>query len=438
MSLCYGKMLWQARRNACQAYWYNQSMKRTFVISFLTFAFALLLSACASDSTAPLPIVTVSAPTPTFDPYAYSDACTVLTSIPTPAPDPNSYFPPVELGDFVFGPDDAPVTIIEYCDFQSDACRGMSAIIAKLMKNRSNARFVFRPYPLIGYLDKSDKAIIAALAADAQGKFWTMYDFLFVTYPVWDKLQPEEFNAWVVKESARAGIDPAALEEALNDPKTTTRMMSIYESEKELNIPAVPIVLINGSLQQAYLLDYRRMTEMVDLIALGQKQFTECPPFDIDPYKQYLATLRTEKGDIVLQLFPDQAPLAVNSFVFLARQKWFDGVTFHRVVPGLVAQTGDPSGTGKGNPGYLFNSDNNALKFDLPGRVALNNSGPDTNGSQFFITFTPRPELDGAFTIFGQVISGLEVAEKLAPRDPTQGGNLPNGDKIISVEIQER
>lgn len=210
----------------------------------------------------------------------------------------------------------------------------------------------------------------------------------------------------------------------------------MYEAAKQLNISAVPLILING--EPLYLLDYKNINDTVGLIALGQKQFTSCPAFDIDPAKQYIATIQTEKGNIVMQLFPDKAPLAVNSFVFLARQGWFDGVTFHRMIPGFVAQAGDPSGTGKGNPGYFFNNEISDLKFDKPGMVSMANSGPDTNGSQFFITFAPATHLDGGYTIFGQVISGLEVAENLTPRDPSQGTLLPPGDKILSVTIEEK
>jgi cyclophilin family peptidyl-prolyl cis-trans isomerase/protein-disulfide isomerase len=406
-----------------------------FILFFLSFTF--LLSACAPSSPETLPIVTVENPTPVVTP-PYGNSCSVLSAMPTPAPDVKSEIPPVSPADFIFGSSDAPVTIIEYCDFQSNGCRGMSAIVAKLMKTRTTVRFVFRPVPLIDQLDKSDKAVLAALAADEQGKFWTMYDFLFVTYPTWDKLKPEEFNAWVVKESAQTGIDSAQLKTSINDPKTTTRMMSIYEPAKKLGIP-VPLVLVNGSIQQLNMLTYPILSETVDLIALGQRQFTQCPPFDIQPLKQYIATLHTEKGDIVMQLFPDKAPLAVNSFVFLARQKWFDGVTFHRVIPGFIAQAGDPSGTGKGNPGYFFQNETNDLRFDKPGMVGMANSGPDSNGSQFFITFAPEPNLDGGYTIFGQVISGLDVAERLAPRDAAKNGmGLPAGDKIISVEIEEK
>jgi cyclophilin family peptidyl-prolyl cis-trans isomerase len=174
------------------------------------------------------------------------------------------------------------------------------------------------------------------------------------------------------------------------------------------------------------------------LILLGQKQFTDCPPFAVDASKQYIATIETAKGNIVIQLFPDKAPLAVNSFLFLARQGWYDGVTFHRVIPGFAAQAGDPSGTGRGNPGYFFKNEPSDLVFDKPGLVGMANSGPDTNGSQFFITFAPAEHLNGYYTIFGQVISGLDVAEQLTPRDPSETGFLPAGDLIVRVTIEEK
>ncbi|MBU1661539.1 MAG: peptidylprolyl isomerase [Chloroflexi bacterium] len=159
----------------------------------------------------------------------------------------------------------------------------------------------------------------------------------------------------------------------------------------------------------------------------------------IDPLKQYIATIQTEKGDIVLELFPDVAPLAVNSFVFLVENGWFDDVTFHRVLPGFMAQAGDPTGTGIGGPGYAFKTETSPdLIFDREGLVAMANAGPDTNGSQFFITYGPEEQLNGSYTIFGEVIEGMDVAEALSPRDPSQGAGLPPGDVIISITIEER
>jgi len=409
-------------------------MKRYFlVLFFITGTF--ILSACASEAkTTPVALVV-----PTIiDTPTSAVSCSAINTEPTLVPSTESYFPPVSQVDFSFGPADAPVTLIEYCDFQSEGCRNMANTIGELMRNHADMRFVFRPLPLIGVMDKSESTVLAALAADEQGKFWEMYDLLFGKYDQWAKLKPEAFNTWVVKESVAAGMDGEKLQAAINADKAAVRMRSMYEAAKKLNIPAVPLILINGALQPSYILDYQSLSDIVGLIALGQKQFAQCPPFSVDPKKQYIATLHMEKGNIVIQLFADKAPLAVNSFVFLARQGWFNGVTFHRVIPGFVAQAGDPSGTGQGNAGYFFNNETSDLKFDKPGMVGMANSGPNTNGSQFFITYAPAAHLNGTYTVFGQVLSGLDVAEKLTPRDPSQGATLAPGDKILSVDIEEK
>lgn len=413
-------------------------MKRIPFIFLLSVAGVLILNGCASETeTPPTPALIVENPVIMNTPTS-TVSCAVIIAEPTPAPSSASLFPPVSASDFSLGPADASVTLVEYCEFQSPGCAGMANVVRELLKNHANLRFVFRPLPLIGILDKSDKAVLAALAADEQGQFWAMYDLLFIKNNEWAGLSPEKFNAWVADEASSVGIDGEQLTAAIKADKTTTRMMSMYEAAKQLSIPAVPLVLINGKLQQSYVLDYQNMSDTIGLIALGQKQFTKCPPFNINPSKQYIATLKTDKGDIVIGLFPDKAPLAVNSFVFLAQADWFDGVTFHRVIPSFAAQAGDPSGTGRGNAGYLFNNEISDLKFDKPGLAGMANSGPDTNGSQFFITFAPAPHLDGGYTIFGQVLSGLDVAEQLTPRDPAQGALLPPGDKIISVTIEEK
>ena len=159
----------------------------------------------------------------------------------------------------------------------------------------------------------------------------------------------------------------------------------------------------------------------------------------IDPAKTYTATIETEQGEIVMALFADHAPTAVNNFVFLAQAGWYDNIMFHRVLPGFVAQAGDPSGTGYGGPGYAFGDEITPdLTFDRPGMVAMANSGADTNGSQFFITLGDTENLNGKYTIFGEIIKGLDVAESLTPRDPSQGSDLPAGTIIKTIRIEER
>ena len=168
------------------------------------------------------------------------------------------------------------------------------------------------------------------------------------------------------------------------------------------------------------------------------KQWASPPPMTIDASKQYFATVKMAKGgQFVIQLYPDKAPITVNSFVFLAREGFFNGVTFHRVLEGFMAQGGDPTGTGTGGPGYEFANEDSDLKFDKAGVVAMANAGRDTNGSQFFITFGPQPQLDGGYTIFGQVISGMDVVNGLTRRDPQQNPAFP-GDAIETVTIEEK
>lgn len=137
-----------------------------------------------------------------------------------------------------------------------------------------------------------------------------------------------------------------------------------------------------------------------------------------------------------MELYTDKAPITVNSFVFLSCKGFYNGVTFHRVLEGFMAQGGDPTGTGAGGPGYQFVNEDSDLTFDKAGVVAMANAGRDTNGSQFFITFAPSDFLNGGYTIFGQVTEGMDVVNAITRRDPQQSPTF-EGDKIISVLISE-
>ncbi len=150
-------------------------------------------------------------------------------------------------------------------------------------------------------------------------------------------------------------------------------------------------------------------------------QWKQPPEMTIDPRKKYTAALSTDKGEIVVELFADKAPKTVNNFVFLARQGFYDGTLFHRVIADFMAQGGDPTGTGTGGPGYRFADEfHTSLKHDKPGRFSMANAGPGTNGSQFFLTHVPTPWLDGKHTIFGQVTKGMDVLMSIPPRDPSR------------------
>ena len=166
-------------------------------------------------------------------------------------------------------------------------------------------------------------------------------------------------------------------------------------------------------------------------------QWSSPPPMTIDQNKQYTATIKTNYGDIVLQLFPKDAPVTVNNFVFLARQGFYNGVKFHRVVKGFVIQGGDPTGTGAGGPGYKF-ADEKVTKDYVAGTLAMANAGSDTNGSQFFITLADvSGSLPKKYTIFGQVTSGFDVVQKIG--DVPVYGSSPTKDVLIdSITIEEK
>ena len=150
------------------------------------------------------------------------------------------------------------------------------------------------------------------------------------------------------------------------------------------------------------------------------------PPMTIDTGKQYTATIETEKGNLVLELYAKDVPVTVNNFVFLAREGFYDNTTFHRVIAGFMAQGGDPTGTGAGGPGYSF-ADEFTEHTHVTGALSMANSGPNTNGSQFFITYAPQPHLDGMHSVFGRLVDGMDVLEA-----------IEQGDTIVRITIEEK
>jgi peptidyl-prolyl cis-trans isomerase B (cyclophilin B) len=165
-------------------------------------------------------------------------------------------------------------------------------------------------------------------------------------------------------------------------------------------------------------------------------QYSSPPELTIDSSKRYQATIVTDVGEIVLDLWADKVPNTVNNFVFLAREGFYDGVIFHRVIKDFMAQTGDPTGTGTGGPGYSFADEFHAdLQHDESGVLSMANAGPDTNGSQFFITHIATPWLDNKHSVFGKVVSGVDVVLGIPERDPSVAGTP--AATIQSIEISE-
>lgn len=301
-------------------------------------------------------------------------------------------------------------------------------------------RFVYRHLPLLSIHDKAQLSAEASEAAGAQGLFWEMHDILFANQAEWSGQSQEDAVASFVAYAEEIGVpDVALFETELTNGTYSDKVLADYDAARAAGLGSTPSLVIN---QVDYPInDFGLSQEGIELfISLMslRNSWYQGPEQVINPELDYTAVIETEAGDITVELFPDTAPVNVNSFVFLAQEGWYDGVTFHRVLPGFVAQAGDPTGTGVGFPGYrCVDEVTPERSFDAAGLVALANSGPNSNGSQFFITYDAVPNLNAGFTIIGRVIEGLDVAEGLTPRDPQQQPNAPPGDEIITISINE-
>ena len=412
-------------------------MKKSTLKIILPFIFLLLIISACSTTKATAPTPQIILPANIIIPT--QPACTSIESKPTPGPETPSIFPAITSADHVHGSANAPVTILDYSDYQDPRSAELAKATKQILEeNPNDVRLVSRPFPVFVVNDKSAYATLDVEAAAEQGKFWELNDLLFAQQANWINLSVDDFNQWVITQVSALGMNVDQFKTDRARADIVAKVQQAWDAGQKIKLPGTPIVVINGDLYQGPR-DYTSLNDIAHLIILGKRQFTTCPPLTIKPSSQYIATLYTEKGDVTIELFGDKAPITVNSFIFLAQHGWYDNITFHRVIPKLFAQTGDPSGTGKGNPGYyLITEILPSLTFNRPGMVAMVNSGPDTSGGQFFITYAPATQFDGKYTIFGQVLTGMDILQSLTPRDAQLGANTPPGDKLINITIEEK
>ena len=404
---------------------------------FLLLASASILVSCVPASQTGFPILPAAPAAASTLPATSTPAamtCTVL-HVPTK---PQAL--PAELGDraHAIGPGDAPVTIVVFSDYQCPYCALLAAFLKQIrLTHPDDVRLVYVNTPLSNR-DKDAIATQAVEAADLQGKFWEMHDLLFDKQAEWSALAPAAFQAWAMLQAASLGMDHAKFQADFNGKTVTDRLQQAVQSTATQPI-VPPIMFVNGTSPYTGLSDFASLDTVVRMEALTARQFSTCPPWVIDPLKQYIATLHTAKGDVVIQLLPDKAPLAVNNFVNLARSGWYNGITFFKMLPAFLVMTGDPSETGMGNTGYLFHTEiSNSLHFDQAGVVAMDNNGPNTDSSRFFITLSPAEQFYGQYNVFGKVLSGMSVLLALTPRNPQPGLVLPRGDELINITIAEK
>ena len=340
--------------------------------------------------------------------------------------------PEVGEDDWIKGNADAPVTIIEYADFQCPACSAYSSyLLAYQALYPDTFRLVFRHMPLPSIHGLAYISSMAANAAGAQGMFWEMYELLYSRQSEWSAFaSEEEFTAWVLEQAEPLELDLDQFEADMLDAEARAALEAQTDEQLAQGIHYTPFVIANGTIMSSF----SNITQYISVY--NYNGYDACPPWVVSPEKTYTAKLDTTAGDIYIDLYLNAASLAVNNFIFLTQEGWFDNIPFHRVIEGFVAQTGEVSGFG---PGYSFvNETENDLSFDAPGVVGMANAGADLNGSQFFITLAPVTALDGNYTIFGQVQEdSLELLNDIAFRDPETAEDFEGATFINSVEIIE-
>jgi len=410
-------------------------------LTFITAICFLLafLSACSSPAT----VSPTQVPTQVRTAAQLGPSSTSTLTPPTPTPVPPAPtlvpIPDNSDSDWSRGPADAPVTFLIYSDFQCPYCARLHPILEELRAlHPDNLKIIFRHFPLKPLHDKAYLAGQAAEAAGLQGRFWEMHDLLFERQIEWENLSVEDFVDWLKSVIPEMGLNQDQFMEVIESEQVAVAMEEYFKKGISYGLTGTPTILINGyyfQLEPSLNL-FEAYTRLELLDAYRQSNY---PPHTLSEGKTYLAHLELNIGEVIIQLYPDSAPLAVNSFIYLANQDWYDNNPIFRVSPGRLVESGDPSGTGFGDQGYHFAIETDpALVFDKPGLVALSSSGPNTNGSRFFITLSPLPEFDGARTIFGRVIEGFELLSQLEARQPMEELLSPPEAIIKTITIEEK
>jgi cyclophilin family peptidyl-prolyl cis-trans isomerase len=326
-----------------------------------------------------------------------------------------------------------------YSDFDCPSCAGLAGVLDQLLElHPQDIRLVFRDFPLLTIREKSSLAAQAAASAGEQGRFWEMHDLLFGRYEEWEALTPEQFTSWLGRTATGAGVQAAQLMEDLRSRRFEPDVAEAYNQAVASGIPGAPFLFFNRDL---FLLPptLENLEANVRLTLLNGRQFSSPPGLSLDPDADYFALLRMNVGEVVIDLYEDSAPQAVNSFVHLARNGWYDDTDAFRVVRGQYVELGDPSGTGFGSPGYAYGLETDpALTFDRPGVVGVASDDPSTNGGRFFVALTALPMYDGSRTVLGRVVSGLDLFDALLARDPLTDLLVEPQAVILDVSIEAR
>jgi len=359
---------------------------------------------------------------------------------------PFSGLPPVTEDDLVVGPDDAVVTFLEYSQLTCPACAGFDSLLTELHEHYpDDVRLVFRHFL---FQDKSFLAAQALEAAEKQGKFEEFKNYMFdrktkysenpehANLPddaFWGSVTEDGFDEWLEEHIVELELEPTQFFKDMYSSEIVDKVQTDSDSARSLGFGGTPTWFINGyEWPQDQQRSFDNLSFFIQLIKNQEKEYAACAPTVTQSDKNYSATISTTKGDIIVDLFIDIAPVTVNSFVFLAQEGWYDGLPF--ITTNEFALTGDPSDTGYGGPGYAYldelSTDHSMTDV---GKLATFNLGPGINGSTFFINKTGLEGQQGR-PIFGEVTDGMDVVNALELRE-----NLFNPviDRILTVSIHE-
>jgi len=359
--------------------------------------------------------------------------------------------PEVTDEDYIVGSKDAPITFMVYSDPQCPYCAQFDPIMDNFATlYPDEVRIVFRFFPLSSIHDKARLSSQAMVAAGLQGKFDEFRIWLFERQSknpnnpavaslddteFWAGLPPADLADWLKKRVSDLGIDPDQLVKDMLSEAVVNKVLDAENVAKSIGIGGTPTLFVNGYAWPLDQRDTRIFSTFTKLLLNKEKEYKTCPAMAINSSKSYSATISTTKGDIVVDLFADKAPYAVNSFIFLAREGWYSNLPI--ISSDQLLLSGDPTDTGYGGPGYVYKDEiDSTLSFSEPGMLATYayDVGSGTNGSTFFINKIALPEQSGR-TIFGKVTSGLDILSSLQIRDNIFN---PAVDSILGVTITEK
>lgn len=391
----------------------------------------LALTACARSAT-PTSNVPTAIPSPTPVPLPTSSpaaaTCTAMPSLFGSLQSVN--VPPVTEADWVQGPASAPVTLIEYSDFQCPACAGTEPLVRLLKEGYGDRiRIVYRHFPLTSIHDKAQITAEAAEAAGAQGKFWEMHDLLFERQGEWAHLPVDQMPQVLAGYAKELGLNVDRFTRDLQAHTFQAKVTGQYQDATAMGLPGTPSFILNGR----FVPNNGYLPTLVDEILARPPQY-DPPAMQVDPNRRYVATLRTPRGEIRIELYPAQAPLNVNSFVFLARKAWYNDTALFRWSSDFFIQSGDPTGVAFRNPGFQCSNEIGGLRFDEPGVVGMVGPSPGISNGRFFITLTAIPDLNGKYTAIGKVVQGLEILQSVPANEQAL---VPPSLKIQTVQIEE-